>query len=303
MIRKIAGIEGFIMTRKSFSSAISLLALLISFHAAATENIIRTAAPIVLAPVSESWAVTTPSYSEWQSSTINCGAWSPDASTITQGESFTQTRTCDKSETRTVQDREVSSPSGNYRDVGVAYIENKVTPSGSTESQDAIGTNIKLNGKYMFGTAFSGTSNAQGFTVTDNYHADTRGGWLAFDENLKSMWYPEASYGSAYIQVYSPNPVVLRSLMTHYDFNGTSLNTGYLATSISIKGSNDGVNFIAIGTKGLTYSSSNGTYNSGVVSIQNSTPFLFYRISIAPTSHPYVALQTLILSSESNFEM
>jgi len=44
-------------------------------------------------------------------------------------------------------------------------------------------------------------------------------------------------------------------------------------------------------------------YNSGVVSVFNSVAYKHYRISIAPTSHPYVGLQTLILSSETTFEM
>ncbi len=42
MIRKIAGIEGFIMTRKSFPVVIPLLTLLIILQAAATDNIIFT---------------------------------------------------------------------------------------------------------------------------------------------------------------------------------------------------------------------------------------------------------------------
>ena len=251
----------------------------------------------------ETWASTTPSYSEWLATNINCGAWSPDPTTITLGQSFTQTRTCDKSETRNVQNREISNPSGNYRNVGSPYPESKVTAGGSSESQDAIGTSAKLNGKYMFGTAFSGTSNAEGYTVSDNYHADVRGGWLAFDNDQKSMWYPESAYSTAYIQVTAPSPVVLRSVMTNYNFTGTALTTGYMATSITVKASTDGVNYVSLGSKSLTYSLDSGNYNSGVVSIPNSTAYRYYRISIAPTAHPYIGLQTLVLSSETNFQM
>lgn len=302
-MRKIVRIEGFIMMRKYLPVAYSALALMISGYSSAGENIIRAAAPIALAQISESWAPTTPNYSDWLASNINCGAWSPDPSTVTQGQSFTQNRTCDKSETRTVQDREISSPSGNYRDVGASYAESKVTPGGSTESQSALGTNVKLNGKFMFGTAFSGTSNAEGYTVSDNYHADIRGGWLAFDNDQKSMWYPEASYSTAYIQVTAPNPVVLRSVMTNYNFTDTTLTTGYMATSITVKASTDGVSYVNLVTKDLTYELNSGNYNSGVVSIPNSSAYRFYRISIAPTAHPYIGLQTLVLSSETNFQM
>jgi hypothetical protein len=279
-----------------------ILAYTLSLSTWAADNIIRTQAPIVLSNKSELWAPTDPAYSEWVAESVNCGAWTPDPNTVTQGQTFSQVRTCDKSESRTVQDREISSPSGNYRNVGVSYTENKVTPGGTTENQDVVGTLPKLNGKFLFGTALSGTSNAEGYTVSDSYHMDTRGGWLAFDNVESSYWYPESAYANAHIQVSAPSPVVLRSLLIKYNFS-SGLNTGYMATSITIKGSNDGVNYSTITNMGLSYTLSAGLHSTGVRRISNETPYQYYRISIAPTAHPYVALQTLVLSSETNFEM
>ena len=279
-----------------------LLASALSSPAFASDNIIRTQAPISLGKASESWAPTDPAYSEWVAESINCSAWTPDPGTVSQGQTFSQSRICDKSESRSVQDREISSPSGNYRNVGVAYTENKITPGGITENQDAIGTLAKLNGKHMFGTAFSGTSNPEGYTVSDSFHADVRGGWLAFDNVQSSYWYPESSYVGAYIQVNAPSPVVLRSLLVQYNFS-SGLNTGYMATGMVIKGSNDGTSYTTISNSSLVYSLSAGTYSTGAIRLVNETPYKHYRISISPSGHPYVALQTLVLSSETNFEL
>ena len=91
--------------------------------------------------VKESWAATTPTYTTWTNNGAlsNCSNWSPATSTVTVGQSFTQTATdCDQPQTRSRQDREQESTTLAYRNTGVAVIESQIIKASSTRS--SIGT-------------------------------------------------------------------------------------------------------------------------------------------------------------------
>ena len=93
------------------------------------------------------WQSTSPYYTSWQSigEVYGCSNWTPDESTITIGQSFTQERTCSINQERFRQDRELSSK-GSYKDVGTPQLETRVedvlqsrSSSGILESWVAIG--------------------------------------------------------------------------------------------------------------------------------------------------------------------
>ena len=89
----------------------------------------------------ETWAATTPTYSAWANNgaVTSCSNWSPATSTVTVGQSFTQTATdCNQAQTRTRQDREQETTTKAIRNKGVAVTETQTIAASSTRS--AIGT-------------------------------------------------------------------------------------------------------------------------------------------------------------------
>ena len=89
----------------------------------------------------ETWAATTATYTAWINSgpVTSCSNWSPATSTVTIGQSFTQTATdCDQAQTRTRQDREQETTTKAIRNKGSAVTETQTIAASSTRS--AIGT-------------------------------------------------------------------------------------------------------------------------------------------------------------------
>lgn len=87
------------------------------------------------------WIATTPIQSEFQKtgSIYNCSNWTPDAASITVNQLFNQTATdCKQEESRTVQNRELNTVSGEIRNNGTAYIENQTIIVNDT--RNSIGT-------------------------------------------------------------------------------------------------------------------------------------------------------------------
>lgn len=70
----------------------------------------------------QNWLPTTPLYGDWTSVTgktqYNCLAWSPNPSTVTTNTTFTQTASCSTDQTRTRQDRVMSSTTGEVKNIG-----------------------------------------------------------------------------------------------------------------------------------------------------------------------------------------
>jgi hypothetical protein len=89
----------------------------------------------------ETWAATNPTYTNWinNGAITACSNWSPNPSTVTVGQSFTQTATdCKQAQTRSRQDREVETTSGSIRNVGSTVAENQSVTVSSTRA--AVGT-------------------------------------------------------------------------------------------------------------------------------------------------------------------
>jgi len=89
----------------------------------------------------ETWTATTPTYTSWVNSgaVYGCSNWSPATSTVTIGESFTQTANdCSQNQTRTRQDREQETTTGEIRNVGTPVIETRTIAASST--RQATGT-------------------------------------------------------------------------------------------------------------------------------------------------------------------
>lgn len=85
----------------------------------------------------ETWAATTSTYTAWANSgaVTSCSNWSPATSTVTVGQSFTQTATdCDQAQTRTRQDREQETTTKAIRNKGSAVTETQTIAASSTRS-------------------------------------------------------------------------------------------------------------------------------------------------------------------------
>lgn len=85
----------------------------------------------------ETWAATTPTYTAWTNSgsVTGCSNWSPATSTVTVGQSFTQTATdCQQAQTRSRQDREQESTTGAFRNVGSVVTESQSITASSTRT-------------------------------------------------------------------------------------------------------------------------------------------------------------------------
>lgn len=94
----------------------------------------------ITVPFTDKWVSTSAMYSAWQDSgaPYSCSAWSPDASTINQGASFTQSAVCYQNQIAYQQNREVSLVTGQVRNVGgVIPLYQTVQ---AARSQQAVGT-------------------------------------------------------------------------------------------------------------------------------------------------------------------
>ncbi len=90
--------------------------------------------------VVENWTTIEPTYTAWANNgaVTGCSAWTPDPSTVTINQSFTQTRSCSQAQTRTRQNREQENYTKEIRNIGTAITENNsITVS---QSQTATGT-------------------------------------------------------------------------------------------------------------------------------------------------------------------
>ncbi|NHC12162.1 hypothetical protein G6551_18100, partial [Pseudomonas stutzeri] len=81
------------------------------------------------------WVATTPTYTAWTNSgaVYGCTNWSPATSTVTIGQSFTQTATdCEQDQTRSRQDREKETTTGEIRNTGTPVTETQTITVSST---------------------------------------------------------------------------------------------------------------------------------------------------------------------------
>lgn len=89
----------------------------------------------------ETWAATTPTYTSWvdSGSVTGCTNWSPETSTVTAGQAFTQTASdCDQAQVRTRQERQVETTTGAIRNLGAPVTESRTVTASS--SRQAVGT-------------------------------------------------------------------------------------------------------------------------------------------------------------------
>ena len=91
--------------------------------------------------IKTNWQNAPTEYTEWinNGSVIDCNNWSPSSSTITVGQSFTQTATdCQQPQVRNAQDKEIETISGIIQNKGLPYVENRTIQASSTRT--SIGT-------------------------------------------------------------------------------------------------------------------------------------------------------------------
>lgn len=85
----------------------------------------------------EDWIATTSTYTAWVNSgaITSCSNWSPATSSVTVGQSFTQTATdCAQAQTRTRQDREQETNTGEIRNKGSVVTETQSIAASSTRT-------------------------------------------------------------------------------------------------------------------------------------------------------------------------
>lgn len=94
----------------------------------------------IFIPFTDKWIAIASLYTGWSNSGVpyNCTAWSPDTSTVTAGQAFTQNASCIQNQVAYRQDREQSLVTGAIRNTGspVALYQS----ISMTISQEAIGT-------------------------------------------------------------------------------------------------------------------------------------------------------------------
>ena len=105
-----------------------------------TQNI-TTSSTRTATGTKENWVIISPTYTDWVNSgaATGCTNWSPDASTVNAGQTFTQTATnCKQTQTRTRQDREQESVSKAIRNVGTPATETQTITSSSTQEAKGV---------------------------------------------------------------------------------------------------------------------------------------------------------------------
>lgn len=89
----------------------------------------------------ESWTAASPFFTEWtnEGGIYECQTWSPDPSTVTVEQAFTQTSNdCKQNQTRTRQDREQEAITLQYRDVGDPIMESRSI--AASQSRASVGS-------------------------------------------------------------------------------------------------------------------------------------------------------------------
>ena len=115
----------------------------------------------------ETWVATTPVYTSWVNSggIYGCSNWSPATSTVTSGQTFTQTATdCKQDQTRTRQDREQETTTLAIRNAGSLVTENQ-TLTNQSNTRTATGTKVSTECK--FDNPYGHTSNPQYYWVIE----------------------------------------------------------------------------------------------------------------------------------------
>ena len=91
--------------------------------------------------ITSDWQNSSTEYGQWTNTgeVYGCSNWSPLTSSITIGQSFTQTATdCSQNQVRTAQDQEVERISGIVQNKGASYIETQTITASDTRA--SVGT-------------------------------------------------------------------------------------------------------------------------------------------------------------------
>lgn len=119
----------------------------------------------------QNWIATSSTYSSWTNSSgvYNCSNWSPDPSTVNAGQTYTQTATnCYVNQTRTRQDRQYETGSGQYRNIGAAVTESQIV-GGQSSTRTATGTRENW---VATSSVYSGWWNTSGTYNCNNWGPD-----------------------------------------------------------------------------------------------------------------------------------
>jgi hypothetical protein len=157
----------------------------------------------------ENWVATTPTYTNWVNSgeIYGCSNWSPDPSTVTSGQTFTQTATdCEQDQTRTRQNREQETTTLVYKNVGSPITETQ-TLNNQTNTKTATGT------KLITGCVFE---------ENNTYWSESTGMFTS-----QNIWYSGEKIwptGDSYLE-FAP-------IFTNYTYNGYKYTRGSFINSI-----------------------------------------------------------------------
>ncbi len=153
----------------------------------------------------------------------------------------------------------------------------------------------------LFGTAMSSHDNGS-YSVEHSYSkwGESTAGWRMFDGSATSSWYPESQF-SAFVTITCNVPQGLKKVMLFHDVSGGS-HMGYWAAYLTILGSNNGSDWVNVLVSDRIFSTlvSGGLYRSNEIPTVDSTPYKYFRVSAAPFNHPYVAVISLVLSSDDS---
>ncbi|MEK2609062.1 hypothetical protein WLF18_08095 [Pseudomonas shirazensis] len=123
----------------------------------------------------EAWVTTTPTYTAWVNSgaVTSCTNWSPAPSTVTVGQSFTQTATdCKQGQTRSKQNREQETTTKAIRNVGSPVGESRTITISSTRT--ATGTKSLKECRYNVATQ----NHAEKYGTIESYMYYWNGGYI-----------------------------------------------------------------------------------------------------------------------------
>ena len=159
----------------------------------------------------QNWSATTPVYGAWTNVAgrvqYNCGAWTPDGNTtansVTANTTFTQTASCLTDQTRTRQDRLISSATGAVKNNGAVVNESQTITQTASRPYSVVfsgwsnssvtscaswtpGTQYYRKGQTFTQTGTNCTA-TQTSTVTQSYNDHITGAYVAVSTTTRSQ--------------------------------------------------------------------------------------------------------------------
>ncbi|MBM5459092.1 Ig-like domain-containing protein [Pseudomonas sp. P66] len=151
----------------------------------------------ILIPFSDYWIAISSLYTAWANNgaPYNCSAWSPAASTVNAGTTFTQSANCNQAQLAYRQDRQQSPITGVIRNVGGPVPLSQVV--NVTAQQTATGTKEQPKPpepthpwtQCRYSISYNGSEGGSGYYVWA-MAADGKNGALTWNTFLITTWFP-----------------------------------------------------------------------------------------------------------------